>query len=162
MYIYFILNLQLLGFIFWIRYLTLHGKVQSWLKLTFLRCLRCRKYDACDVLSPLADLGRFLNTQPIFDWHRSHQICRYCTVYKWSILCHMPNLCSVDIYKRIGTHVHHQWPQYQHIGCQRCQSHKTCLNSAKGERRKADRSLGWRRCRLCIKSFFSIWSSRRF
>ena len=51
----------------------------------------------------LGMLPLFLNTQLLCGWHRSHQIFRYCMIFKWSILCHMPNMSSVDIYKRIGT-----------------------------------------------------------
>ena len=63
---------------------------------------------------PLADIGRFLNTRLICDWHRSHQTSRYCMVYKWSILRHMPNLWPVDIYRRIGTSPVTSLPGYHH------------------------------------------------
>ena len=66
------------------------------------------------------------------------------SVYKWSMLRHMPTLCSVDIYW--SEWVRHQWPQFQHIACERFQSDigrefKNLPKYAKGERREADRDL---------------------
>ena len=57
-------------------------------------------------------------------WHRPHQIFRYCSVYKWSTLCHMPTQFSVDIYIRIST------------------SPGNLPKSPKGQRRYADWNLG--------------------
>ena len=55
--------------------------------------------------------------------------------YKWSVLRHMPSLCSVDIFKRICTSP--VTPILAYIGCERVSrilavSIKTCLNPPRG------------------------------
>ena len=101
------------------------------------------RFWSVSLLSPFVDLGRFLNTQLFCVWHRPHWIFRYCMVYKWSLLCHMPILCSVDIYTRIITSLvtHYLLMWWGHNSRKITKCLKTCLNLPRGRGRQRTKTL---------------------